>query len=229
MSEQRFTEQEVHSILRDAVRLTPTQPSEGITREQLERFASEAGITPEALEQSIRNHQTKRSATLLKYLRKTTLTLDWELSRSEIDNIAAICDASRPYFYRTSGSYDVIRLDRVGFFSMIRILRRDGFTHISLDRQYMLEIAFGIIAPAVTLIALPSLMWGNTFTFFDAHGKPNLALIAMLISVVIVIAMIWAYGNWSNARKREKFAREIAQELGAQITGDPTTPKRDTI
>ncbi len=227
MSEQRFTEQEVHSILRDAVRLTPTQPSEGITREQLERFASEAGITPEALEQSIRNHQTKRSATLLKYLRKTTLTLDWELSRSEIDNIAAICEALPPYLYRTTGNYDVIRLDRWGFFSVISILRREGFTHISIDRQYNLEFCVGL---AVCLCLLFG-SFASGFTFFasSSAGWTLATIVGGLFATLLLTSSLWFFGNRSNARKRDKFAREIAQELGAQIIGEPTHPKRDTI
>jgi hypothetical protein len=78
--QQRYSEEEVYSILREAVRIPGSEAQSGFTRDQIARFAADAGISEEALEQSLAKHKGRRRAKLLEYSRKTTLTLDWELS-----------------------------------------------------------------------------------------------------------------------------------------------------
>jgi hypothetical protein len=207
--QQRYSEEEVHSILREALRLPSANSESGFSKEDVQRFAAEAGISDQALEQSLSKHRGRRRAHLIEYQRKTALTLDWELSQSEIDGIAVLCEALPPYAYKSMGNYSTIRIDQLSFFSMVGVLRKDGFTHISIDRQGMLELE--------AVMALFGI-WG--FLGILASSGSNFAahlaswILGFIATLVFVVAG-YAWRTRYSALRRKKLAELILNELNA--------------
>jgi hypothetical protein len=207
--QQRYSEEEVYSILREAVRIPGSEAQSGFTRDQIARFAADAGISEEALEQSLAKHKGRRRAKLLEYSRKTTLTLDWELSQAEIDGIAGLCEALPPYAYKSMGNYATIRIDQWGFYSIVSILRNDGFTHISIDRQGMLGLETALALFCLWgLMALVVASYSKFFLFTPSDP--------FLIILPIVGFVYWARVKHSLSR-RKKLAELIADELHAEL------------
>jgi len=219
--QQRYSEEEVYSILREAVRIPQSEAQNGFTREQIARFAADAGISDGALEQSLAKHRGRRRAKLVEHTRKTTLTLDWELSQVELDNIAATCEALPPHAYKSMGNYTRIRIDQWGFYSMISILRQDGFTHISIDRERNLEL---LISMAIFAIAFPVALFLITSagTAFDVNGNPitkpiDLTPLAYgLVALSFVIAW-WMFGSRVSTARRRILAEQFVSDLGANL------------
>lgn len=207
--QQRYSEEEVHSILREALRLPSANSESGFSKEDIRRFAAEAGISGQAVEQSLSKHKSRRRAKLIEKTRKTTITLDWELSRQEIDGIAAMCEVLPPYGYRSMGNYDTIRIDRWGFYCMVSILRKDGFTHISMDRQNMIEIETGF-----SLFGVILLYGMATLSVTSGQSLTSLTPFALLLASMLV----FAFALWRtkvSQRKRVELAELIADELKA--------------
>jgi hypothetical protein len=219
--QQRYSEEEVYSILREAVRIPGSEAQSGFTRDQIARFAADAGISEEALEQSLAKHKGRRRAKLLEYSRKTTLTLDWELSQAEINGIAGLCEALPPYAYKSMGNYATIRIDQWGFYSIVSILRNDGFTHISIDRGANLELLSGVFA-FCALFFVSIFMLSAQRTTYDLNGNPvanslEMGPLVLGVAVLLLIFVAGFIGSRISTAKRRKLAELIASDVKASL------------
>ena len=207
--QQRYSEEEVHSILREALRLPSANSESGFSKEDIQRFAAEAGISDQALEQSLSKHRGRRRAHLIEHQRKTALTLDWELSDKEVDAIAELCEVHPPYAYKLNGNFATIRIDRIGFYCIVSVLRKGGYTQIELDRGWMMEVLVGISSLIHTLTC------GAIYASVERSSTwvANFVFVVGLVSIILVTV----FGGKNSKRRRGLLAKDIVEESGARL------------
>ncbi|MDH4388927.1 MAG: hypothetical protein QE269_09380 [Fimbriimonas sp.] len=218
--QQRYSEEEVHSILREAIRLPSVNSESGFTREDIQRFAADAGINDESLQQSLKQHKGRRRARVVELLGTTAITFDWELYPDEVDTVAVLCGAQEPLVFYPGPGYELIAADRLGFSGVVKVLSRDGFTQVELTRQIPLETMtlaslFAVLCPTVGWFAT-SVVPGIDSDGREIPSSPAwIALWLMVLGLILVVGTAILKSR-NSTRFRTKAVDEILDELGAK-------------
>jgi ABC-type molybdate transport system permease subunit len=119
------------------------------------------------------------------------------------------------------GNYATIRIDQWGFYSIVSILRNDGFTHISIDRGANLELLSGVFA-FCALFFVSIFMLSAQRTTYDLNGNPvanslELGPLVLGVAVLLLIFVAGFIGSRISTAKRRKLAELIASDVKASL------------
>ena len=203
-----YSEQEASEIVRRAAELAEAKASNayrsGITRDELERIASEMGVPLDALDQAIsESHEPEKTKRRFAFNTKVESVLDFEANEEDLGTILDKVHSMRRHAVVLTSK----RLDMVSMCGTMRTritaVSKNGRTRLTLDGKGL---------TVFMLSAYPILIFGFTFIARMSQFGFGAAILGAAALVSLALAAFWV-GMQFSVKRLHALADEIKETL----------------
>ncbi|MGE0000439.1 MAG: hypothetical protein AB7F50_01335 [Fimbriimonadaceae bacterium] len=217
-----LSEAEASEILRAAAELqeaSGTDYSAGVTVEELQRIASEAGISPEFLAQAMRAPIAKTTTTSpLRLSQETEVVVDGEIAPENLDLLLSELKSKGgvSQFQQVGRSLSAM-VNRVPMSARVELVSRGGRTRVKVKSIPFMPYFLGLHAPLIAAcVAGP------------AVGSHNpLAGVAVAVGTFVAGLGLFSLFNKISLQKSRELASWLAEEVG-RVANEPVPAKSVT-
>ncbi|MES1228018.1 MAG: hypothetical protein ABUL72_05060 [Armatimonadota bacterium] len=203
-----YSEQEASDIVRRAAELAEAKAANsyksGITRDELERIASEMGVPLEALDQAINeSSEPTKGKKRFAFNTKVESVLDFEADEDDLGGVLDMVNPMRRHAVVLTGK----RLELVTMTGMMRTRVtahcKNGRTRLTLDGRGFTVFMF---------TAYPILIFGFQLVALTARYGPAGTIAGSVALVALALAAFWA-GMQLSIRKLHELSENIREKM----------------